>query len=69
MNDFIYIVCFSECFEGTDIDMEETKAFTNLEKANAYRDYLNKLFLTDNELDPGDTSDEWIVKTIPLEKD
>jgi hypothetical protein len=69
MNNCIYIVGFLDSFEGIDVGCEEVKAFTSLEKANAYCDFLNKKFLTDNELEPGDVSDEWIVLTIPLEND
>lgn len=69
MNNCIYLVCFSECFVGVDIDLEETKAFTSLEKANAYCDFLNKKFLTDNNLEPDDTSDGYIVFSIPFEND
>ena len=69
MNDFIYVVCFSECFIGNTIDMEETKAFANIKKAQAYCDYLNKQFLTDNSLEPGDACDEWVVIPMSFEKD
>jgi hypothetical protein len=71
MNNCIYLVCFSECFVGVDIDLEETKAFTSLEKAIAYCDFLNKKFLTDNNfLELDDTSgDEYIVFPIPFEND
>ena len=69
MNNYIYIVAFSECFVGIDVDIEKAKAFTSLEKANTYCDFLNKQFLAENELKPGDTDDGYIVLSIPLEND
>jgi hypothetical protein len=69
MNNYIYIVGFSECFVGIDIDLEEAKAFASSEKANAYCDFLNKQFLAENGLEPDDTSDGYIVIPLPFEND